>query len=103
MGAAGAEPSSRRPVSARRRRRTPTIEELTPQELLVALTVAEGATNREAAAARFLSTKTIEAHLSRAYRKLGVRSRAELTRVLARHASREAESGVDGPRRETRM
>jgi DNA-binding CsgD family transcriptional regulator len=55
-------------------------DELTPQELKVALVIAEGASNREAAAALFLSPKTIEAHLGRAYRKLGIRSRSELIR-----------------------
>ncbi|HET7556192.1 MAG TPA: LuxR family transcriptional regulator [Gaiellaceae bacterium] len=59
-------------------------EELTPQELQVALAVADGLTNKEVAARLFLSPKTIEFHLTRAYRKLGVRSRAELTRVLER-------------------
>src|SRR5207248_8751567 len=58
--------------------------ELTPQELQVALTVAKGATNREAGAALFLSPKTIEAHLGRVYRKLGIRSRTELASLLAR-------------------
>jgi DNA-binding NarL/FixJ family response regulator len=67
-----------------RRRQPSTRGELTPQELQVALEVADGATNREVAAALFLSTKTVEAHLSRAYRKLGVRSRAELTAALLR-------------------
>jgi DNA-binding CsgD family transcriptional regulator len=57
-----------------------TRDELTPQELKVALVIAEGASNQEAAAALFLSPKTIEAHLGRAYRKLGIRSRSELTR-----------------------
>jgi DNA-binding CsgD family transcriptional regulator len=57
--------------------------DLTAQELQVALKVAEGATNREVGAALFLSHKTVEAHLSRAFRKLGVRSRAELARVFA--------------------
>ena len=59
---------------------SPSLQILTPQELQVALTVAGGATNREAAAALFLSTKTVEFHLSNTYRKLGVRSRAELVR-----------------------
>ena len=45
--------------------------------------VAEGMSNREAAAALFVSPKTIEAHLGRAYRKLGIRSRGELTRLFA--------------------
>jgi DNA-binding CsgD family transcriptional regulator len=56
------------------------LRPLTPQELQVALTVAQGATNREAAAALFLSPKTVEFHLGNTYRKLGVRSRAELVR-----------------------
>jgi DNA-binding CsgD family transcriptional regulator len=55
-------------------------DELTPQELKVALVIAEGASNQEAAAALFLSPKTIEAHLGRAYRKLGIHSRGELIR-----------------------
>ena len=58
--------------------------ELTPQELQVALAVAKGATNREAGAALFLSPKTIEAHLGRVYRKLDIRSRTELAALLAR-------------------
>ena len=45
--------------------------------------VAQGATNREAGAALFLSPKTIEAHLGRIYRKLDIRSRTELARMLA--------------------
>jgi DNA-binding CsgD family transcriptional regulator len=55
---------------------------LTPQELQVALLVAGGATNREAAGTLFLSPKTVELHLGRVYRKLGVRSRTELARRL---------------------
>ena len=55
---------------------------LTAQELQVARTVAHGATNREAAAALFLSTRTIEFHLSNIYRKLELRSRTELVRAL---------------------
>ena len=66
------------------RRRDPEHDdELTPQELQIALLVAEGRTNRDVGAALFLSPKTIEFHLSRIYRKLGVRSRAELIRKLA--------------------
>jgi DNA-binding CsgD family transcriptional regulator len=56
------------------------LRTLTPQELQVALLVAQGSTNREAAAALFLSPKTVEFHLGNTYRKLGVRSRAELVR-----------------------
>ena len=60
-----------------------TAAELTPQELRVALAVAHGASNREAATALFLSTKTIEFHLGSVYRKLGIRSRSELARLYA--------------------
>jgi DNA-binding CsgD family transcriptional regulator len=56
--------------------------DLTPQELQVAAIVAGGATNREAAAALFLSGKTIEFHLGNVYRKLGIRSRSELARIV---------------------
>ena len=58
-------------------------EQLTPQELQIALLVTEGRTNAEVGRAVFLSTRTVEFHLSRAYRKLGVSSRTELTRRLA--------------------
>ena len=51
---------------------------LTRQEEHVAELAATGATTREIAAAAFLSPKTVEYHLSRIYRKLGVRSKAEL-------------------------
>jgi len=67
-----------------RRRRPDTRDELTAQELQVALIVAEGASNREAAARLFLSPKTIEKHLGNAYRKLGVRSRTQLALHLER-------------------
>lgn len=57
-------------------------EELTGAELRVAALVAEGRPTREVAALLFLSPKTVEFHLSRIYRKLGVRGRAELARTL---------------------
>ena len=57
---------------------------LTPQELQLALIVGRGATNKEASAALFVSPKTVEAHLHRTYVKLGIRSRTELARLLAR-------------------
>ncbi|HEY1597473.1 MAG TPA: AAA family ATPase [Thermoleophilaceae bacterium] len=57
--------------------------ELTSAEQRVAELVAEGMSNREAAAALFVTVKTVEAALSRVYRKLGIRSRAELARMFA--------------------
>jgi DNA-binding NarL/FixJ family response regulator len=59
---------------------------LTPQELQVALVVGNGASNQDAAAALFLSQKTIEYHLSNIYRKTNLHSRAELS-VLTEAAS----------------
>jgi DNA-binding NarL/FixJ family response regulator len=53
---------------------------LSPQEQQVVRVVVDGATNREAATALFLSSKSIERHLTAIYRKLGLRSRSELVR-----------------------
>lgn len=64
------------------RRDAASREELSPQELQVALVVARGVTNKEAAAELFLSPKTIEFHLRNAYRKLGVSSRTQLANAL---------------------
>jgi DNA-binding CsgD family transcriptional regulator len=55
---------------------------LTPRELQVAQAITAGLSNPEVAAALFVSTKTVETHLSRAYRKLGLRSRTQLARYL---------------------
>jgi DNA-binding CsgD family transcriptional regulator len=63
------------------------LPDLTPQELHIALQVAEGKTNKEIAAALFLSTKTIEYHLANTYRKLDIHSRAELARIVTRDAT----------------
>jgi DNA-binding CsgD family transcriptional regulator len=63
--------------------RAPGPAGLSPTEQKVADLVASGLTNREAAQALFLSVSTVEANLRRIYRKLGVRSRTELSRRLA--------------------
>lgn len=63
----------------------PTVmDDLTPQEHSVVRMILDGATVREAAGRLFLSPKTVEAHLGRAYRKLGVRNRAQLALRLTR-------------------
>ena len=61
---------------------------LTAQEQAVVHVVARGATNREAADELFISVKTVEHHLSRAYAKLGLRSRTQLAAVV--HGTPEA-------------
>jgi DNA-binding CsgD family transcriptional regulator len=60
------------------------LRDLTPQELQVTLIIAKGATTKQAAAALFLSPKTIEFHLANTYRKLGLSSRTELVRRVER-------------------
>jgi DNA-binding CsgD family transcriptional regulator len=95
----GAEPWSERARSElaasgeRLQRRSP-VAALTSQERQVAAIVGSGATNREAAAALFVSSKTIEFHLGNVYRKLGVRSRTELANVLAGTRDPAAESEI---------
>ena len=64
--------------------RPPAPPELTATEERVAALAASGQTNRQVAAALFLSRRTVEANLARVYRKLGVSSRAELGAAMAR-------------------
>jgi DNA-binding NarL/FixJ family response regulator len=56
---------------------------LTPSELRVAELAATGMTNRDMATTLFISPKTVEATLSRVYRKLNIHSRAELGRRMS--------------------
>ena len=88
FAALGAEPWQRRAEEELRAcgatlRRLPAGQPLTPSERRVAALVAEGRPNKEVAAALFLSTKTVEFHLGRAYRKLGVSNRTALAARLA--------------------
>ncbi|MFJ8942029.1 ATP-binding protein [Streptomyces sp. NPDC102395] len=61
------------------------MEGLASMERQVAALVMEGATNREIAARLFISVKTVEATLTRVYRKLGIRSRVDIVRLAAGH------------------
>jgi DNA-binding NarL/FixJ family response regulator len=65
-----------------RPRETRAIEALTPQESRIAGLVVDASSTPEIAAQLFLSPRTIEYHLHKIYRKLGVSSRVELARVL---------------------
>jgi DNA-binding CsgD family transcriptional regulator len=61
-------------------------DSLTPSELRVAELAAAGGTNREIAQTLFVTEKTVETHLGRAFRKLDISSRRQLPDVLARAA-----------------
>src|SRR5262249_17518880 len=58
---------------------------LTPAERRVVELAAEGLSNKEIARALFVSVHTVEIHLSHAYAKLGIHSRAQLARTLSAH------------------
>jgi DNA-binding NarL/FixJ family response regulator len=62
--------------------RPPSAGLLTPTESRVAELVAEGLQTKQVAAALFVSSKTVEGHLTNIYAKLGVHSRTELARRL---------------------
>jgi DNA-binding CsgD family transcriptional regulator len=67
--------------------RAPSRENLTATEGRVADLVADGRSNKEVAAALFVTVKGVEAHLSRIYRKLGVKSRTELMHLYTRRGA----------------
>jgi len=71
-------------------------QQLTPQELQVALALADGITTREAGARLYLSPKTIEYHLRHIYEKLDIRSREELRAVTS--AGKEYDLRHEGTR-----
>ena len=58
-------------------------DELTETERRIAELAADGRSNREIAGELFVSERTVESNLTRAYRKLGVRSRTELAQKAA--------------------
>ncbi|MDX3190678.1 AAA family ATPase [Streptomyces sp. MN03-5084-2B] len=90
----GARPLARRAAEelrSSRRALTPAKDNehgLTRQENRIAVMAAQGLTNREIATALHLTRRTVELHLSGAYRKLGIPGRAELGGALAKSSQR---------------
>lgn len=69
-------------------------EGLTAAQMRVAELVAAGMTNRETAGALYMSTRTVESHLTKVYREYDVRSRAQLVSALAARSATDDSSSV---------
>lgn len=91
-----------RAAGARPRRLGSTgVDSLTPAELRAVHMAAANVTNRAIADELFVNVKTIEGHLSRAYRKLGVTSRFELAEALGPRGRFDATKNSEGTRTES--
>ena len=85
IGSSGWADEARSELSRVGARKPSARGELTPTEQRVAELASQGLSNKEIAQALFVTVNTVEAHLSHAYAKLGIRSRAQLARAFAEH------------------
>src|SRR5262249_502825 len=81
LGARAREELNAAGVRPRREWRTG-VEALTPSELRIVQLAANGRSNRGIGRERYVTLKTVEGHLSRAYTKLGISGRSQLPGVL---------------------
>lgn len=79
-----------------RRDRVTGRDALTPSELRVVRIAAAGRSNREIAERLWVTPKTVETHLSRAYRKLGIKTREELEEALSEPVPRDGANDRGG-------
>lgn len=80
----------------------PRADGLTPTQAQVVELAAAGLTNRQIATRLFMSPHTVEAHLSAAYRTLGIRSRRELIAAVRDASPRASEPAHGGPTKHPR-
>jgi DNA-binding CsgD family transcriptional regulator len=87
-----------RAAGGRRRTAAADPSTLSPQESRVAAAAARGRSTRDIAAELFLAPKTVECHLGQIYRKLGVRTRAQMIVALADalHRAQPARADTNG-------